>query len=355
MNKKFKLIFTRLLIVTILFTNISFNSYANNADISYSANTNNNSNFSSAKEIAKICGLKAKCESDINACVINIDTDHNPYDVVYDYGEEYNAYVEACDWSLVFDADYYMKTFPMLALQYNYDKDLLLEHFQTVGIHEGRQGSENFNVIAYYYNCSKEVYNAFKKNYEGYYFYYMLNYSKEKNVNTKSANNGKKTFQQVRIVLTKMQLDEFNGITKYRDEVNSPKVTYDSELQAFANFRAYINSKENWDAHDWIIKNEKERTKYLDTMNNGTGWKFAENNITSKISNVSTYKVKDWSNMYYKSPEHYEAMVKEVYLYTGVSNFYIATNNRLHSNLPSKYEGSQFDVYMNSVSNAFHK
>lgn len=55
--------------------------------------------------------------------------------------------LNACDWSLVFDADYYKKAFPMLAVQYHQDNALLLEHFQTVGIHEGRQGSANFNEV----------------------------------------------------------------------------------------------------------------------------------------------------------------------------------------------------------------
>ena len=41
------------------------------------------------------------------------------------------------------------------------DKALLLQHFQTVGIHEGRQGCEGFNVAAYQKNCDAKLREAF--------------------------------------------------------------------------------------------------------------------------------------------------------------------------------------------------
>ena len=238
--------------------------------------------MTSADEIKKVCGLTAECETELDACVVRIYEDHNPYDVEYNYGEEYDNFVEACDWSLVFDADYYMKTFPMLALQYNYDEDLLLEHFQTVGIHEGRQGSADFNAIAYKHNCDSRLVDAFGKNYEGYYFYYMLNYDTEKDVNTTKRNDGKEIYQQYKMITTKMQANEKAGIDYYREEVDSQLAKYDSELAAFANFRAYINSAENWDAHDWIIEKHSTGEKYINIMNNDA-WKYGENNITSRM------------------------------------------------------------------------
>lgn len=110
--------------------------------------------------IKKICGLKSDVETDITICVVDVYDKHNPYDVVYNYGVDYNSFVKACDWSLVFDADYYMEQFPMLAAQYHNNKALLLEHFQTVGIHEGRRGSANFNVGAYKANCDSKISNT---------------------------------------------------------------------------------------------------------------------------------------------------------------------------------------------------
>lgn len=135
----------------------------------------NTADMASASNISKICGLKSEVELSIESCIVDVFNDHNPYDVEYDYGKAYDKYVEACNWNLVFDADYYMSEFPLLAMQYNYDKKLLLEHFQTVGIHEGRQGNKSFNVGAYKSNCASDLRNAFGNNYEGYYFYYMLN------------------------------------------------------------------------------------------------------------------------------------------------------------------------------------
>ena len=52
----------------------------------------------------------------------------NPYDVEWDYGELYDAYIEEADWSLVFDAEYYKQAFPMLATLYHENDELLLEH-----------------------------------------------------------------------------------------------------------------------------------------------------------------------------------------------------------------------------------
>ena len=76
----------------------------------------------SADYIQDVTNVQATCETEYKACVVDVHSDH-PYDVVWDYGEVYNDLVSECDWSLVFDAEYYKKTFPILALQYNYDDD----------------------------------------------------------------------------------------------------------------------------------------------------------------------------------------------------------------------------------------
>ena len=180
---------------------------------------------SDLKSVNRICGLTAKVETNIAACRVDTINGHNPYDVVYDFGEEYQAYVDACDWSLVFDADYYMDTFPMLALQYHYDEDLLLEHFQTVGIHEGRQGSANFNVKAYMKNGKRATFDTFGGNLEGYYFYYMLNYDSEKNVNTTTLPSGKPVASMYKFRPTALQAAELEGINEYREKVNSDALT----------------------------------------------------------------------------------------------------------------------------------
>ena len=48
---------------------------------------------------------------------------------------------------ILFHDGYLLESFPALALLYQYDEELLLEHFQTVGVHEGRQGNERVVAV----------------------------------------------------------------------------------------------------------------------------------------------------------------------------------------------------------------
>ena len=112
------------------------------------------------EDIAQLMGLEAEVETRLFACVVDVDEGENPYDVTWDYGELYDAFVQEVDWDLVFDGDYYIRTFPALAHLYHKDKALLLRHFQTVGIHEGRQGCEDFNVAAHQKNCDAKIREA---------------------------------------------------------------------------------------------------------------------------------------------------------------------------------------------------
>jgi len=46
----------------------------------------------------------------------------------------------------LFDYDFYCETYPMLALLFKYDEEALKQHFYSIGMFEGRQGCESFNV-----------------------------------------------------------------------------------------------------------------------------------------------------------------------------------------------------------------
>lgn len=290
-------------------------------------------------EMARICSIQATCETDMTACLVNTDEtkSHNPYDVIWDYGEEYQTFVDVCDWSLVFDVAYYKKTFPMLAAQYHDDDALLLEHFQTVGIHEGRQGCESFNVQAYYNNLSANVRKTLDKNWAAYYFYYMLHYDTEKNVNTVTADSGKRVYKQMKMVATAMQATEHNHVNAYREEVEAEKVKFDSEVAAFANFRAYLNAHDGYKAHDWAENDRDRLCTYLDKL--GSWQSFAENTVTHH----SARYYGDWAAKYRDSEKHYKAMVNTKYCYSGYSNAYY------YKNLTS-----QFDVYVKSLDTAMH-
>jgi len=250
--------------------------------------------------------------------------------VIWDYGKEYQAYIDACDWSKLFDAKYYKKTFPMLAMQYHNDDALLLRHFQTVGIHEGRQGNASFNVGAYRINCAAGIRDAFKANYAAYYIYYLMNQTAESKVNTKTAGKTKLK-QQYAYVYTALQLRELEHVNKYRKDKKAAAVKLNSELCSFANYRAYLNSHDGYKAHDWAIKNDKKISSCLKAMGSKNG-RFGENTVTSYH-----HSIVDYAYQYYKSPKHYKLMVSKDYNCIGCSNFYYAAN--------PKTVGSQFDVY----------
>lgn len=294
--------------------------------------------FNSMEAISLVCGLKSSVEKKIAYCCVETDTDHNPYDVVYDYGEEYNEYVDACDWSLVFDADYYMETFPMLALLYHYDEDLLLEHFQTVGIHEGRQGCATFNVSAYATNGSKELWDIFGKNYEGYYLYYMLNYESEKDIDTVNNRDGSPTLVQYRQILTALQAGELKAANEYRAEVGAQPLVFDSEFAAFANYRAYLNSAEGWSAHEWCNQNLETLYSYMNIIEAPT---YSENTVTTTGYGDGELCADNYAD----SPDHYEAMVDTRFFYMGVSNVY---------NAKERNRGSQFDVFTIDLNTPTH-
>ena len=303
-------------------TDVSENEIINNETINI---------FGTVKDILRVSTIKAACETDVEECYVYVASTENPYDVVYDYGDEYDAYVDACDWSLVFDAEYYKENFPMLALLYNYDDKLLLKHFQTVGIHEGRQGSANFNVGAYIANS--EMYDDFERNFAAYYLYYMLNYETEKHVNTVSNNTGYTVYRQYTCVPTACQKAEWSAVNDYREEVGSQDIIFESELTALANYRAYVNVVEGYYAHDWlnVDNNEAIICDYADTI---ADWNnFSENNLTNKHGKVHTGST--FASRYRYSENHYAAMIDANYDYIGISNAYY-----------SGHHGSQFDLFI---------
>ena len=294
------------------------------------------------------CSTTAACQEDWDAAVIDTDSKVNPYDCIYDYGEAYDAYVAKCDWSLVFDADYYMDTFPMLAAQYHYDEDLLLMHFQTVGVHEGRQGCENFNVGAYYYNCRSNIRKSFGQDWASYYIYYMMNYSSQKSVDTASAKN-RTLYQQYKIVKTVYQQAEFDAVNAYRKEKGLKPYKYDSELAAWANYRGYLNAHDGWEAHDWAKENsvelDSEGGRIINRNTSIDGFHASENTVTSHGRRVDSDKV--CAPYYRKSESHYQAMISEKFEYIGCSNVV------WHGGV--KNPQSQFDFFMDGdIDTAFY-
>ena len=96
--------------------------------------------------------------------------DVNPYIahyITFAFDRNFGAYV--------FDADFYKETYPVLAYLYEYDDKALAQHFYTIGMYEGRQGCEDFNVNAYMsaeYSASSDYKN--NENIAKYYVEYAL-------------------------------------------------------------------------------------------------------------------------------------------------------------------------------------
>ena len=322
----------------------------NKGNGSSDAATETGSGFGSVESIATIGGLKATVQEDEDECLVYIFDEAknhgNPYDVTWDYGKNYDAYVTAANWSLVFDAEYYKTAFPMLAALYHDDDALLLKHFQTVGIHEGRQGSKGFNVAAYMDNCDKSLREAFGDDYECYYLYYLLHQDTESGV--KTTGSYKKQLAQE---LTVTQAEELKGVNKYRTEVNAGTVGFDSELAALANYRAYMDCIEGWLDHDGLdnMLDTREFYKYMDAIDMDA---YQENKCTLGYR-IGQERVFDASPRYRTSQGHYETMVNPEYAYVGCSNFYVSDKDY---NWSEEHADNviTFDTYADTVSTAYH-
>lgn len=299
----------------------------------------------SIESIAALADLYAKAERDKKYCVVDVDDEHNPYDVAWDYGRDYDKYVSLVDdagmWDILFNAEFYMDAYPMLSMLYHEDEDLLLEHFQTVGIHEGRQGSEDFNVAAYMENCDSKLVKAFGEDYECYYFYYALNQKTESKIDT--ANDGSYPVQ-MGIELTMLQYSELDGINEYRDEVDVDDVATDAEFLAFANYRAWVNYTDDekyaqvGHGHVWANDN---MDKLYDMMDNFDADEFAENTVhVDDITGSTTDR--SYAKGYRESQEHYESMVSSEYAFAAPSNVYARWYEDGHVHY------CQYDLYLDT-------
>ena len=318
--------------------------------------------LTASSDISSIAGLgelQAGVEEEYythsRAFVVDVENGHNPYDVEWDYGELYDVYIEEADWSLVFDADFYMESFPALAFLYHYDEELLLEHFQTVGIHEGRQGNRDFNVAAYRENCGQELRDAFGDHYECYYFYWMLNQDSQKDV--AAAGGGYPL--QLGVKMTSMQAEEFEKVNEYRAEVGVEPLQFDPEMAAFACYRGWVDISEGYGAHDWLKDNANEDRVYalMDLIHMDL---LSENTVDSGVEDSTAYVHTTFYIDYRYSPEHYEAMINPDYRYFGCSHIYFGINRIPESRRGTKSAYNkpmrrvEFDLFTGSLSTPVH-
>lgn len=292
--------------------------------------------------LSGIANLESLPETSSRYCVVDMRADHESYDVDWDYGFEYDNFVAAADWSRIFDIGYYEAMFPMLALQYHYDEEQLLRHFQTVGIHEGRQGSEDFNVGAYMDWCAENLpytAEAFGGDYALYYLFYASSVGDQP---ASFPADGRPA--QYKAVMTYSQKEEFDAVNKYRAEKGLDPYVYDSEMTAFANFRAWTNQDQELVGHTWLADHLEQSV--LDLCFSGLDTEtICENTIeTSQLTQ------KAWHKNYAASKSHYEAMVNPGFCYFGTSHEYV------DSVAIGRYSarGVQFDTFTDDLSTAMN-
>ena len=80
------------------------------------------------------------------------------------------------DYSAVYDYNYYINAYPDIKAAFAGNPEGALEHFATMGMNEGRQGNEEFNV-SYYKNRYVDLRNIYGSNLPEYYMHY-INYGK---------------------------------------------------------------------------------------------------------------------------------------------------------------------------------
>ena len=76
------------------------------------------------------------------------------------------------DYSLVYDYNYYINTYPDIKAAFNNDDAAALRHFVEYGMSEGRQAKVSFNV-AIYRNANPDLRAAFGNSLKSYYMHYI--------------------------------------------------------------------------------------------------------------------------------------------------------------------------------------
>lgn len=300
--------------------------------------------------ILEVCSTQALPETDLSACVVDVRS-ANPYDVDWFYGPDYLCMITPAsdEWDDLFDVEYYKKTFPMLAIQFHNDDDDLWLHFRTVGLHEGRQGSESFNVKAFMDTCPAWLREKFGDNYACYYLYWI--YSDK--VDRSADLSGKDCPKQMTAVMTLIQKEELRLINEERENLGVEPLVFDSELAAIANYRCWTNAAESYYAHDWAKQNNAPLWDMVYAIGGNT---FSENTTTSydppRSANRCYYS-------YYASPPHYEAMVDSEYGVVGSSNLYAGDlspkdYDNIHSEALRQTRYVHFDTFMDTADTALN-
>lgn len=104
----------------------------------------------------------------------------NPFSAL---AEEKTATLDDIDYSAVYDYDYYIARYPDVVSVLGTDPKIVLKHFVTYGMSEGRRGNSSFDVWSYR-NKYPDLRQAFGNDLPSYYLHYIRYGKAEKRVTT---------------------------------------------------------------------------------------------------------------------------------------------------------------------------
>lgn len=88
------------------------------------------------------------------------------------------------DYSMVYDFNYYVNSYPAIRVLYQNDPSGALRHFVEYGMKEGRKACENFDPAVYKANYA-DVRNAYGNDWKSYYIHFMkAGYAEGRNART---------------------------------------------------------------------------------------------------------------------------------------------------------------------------
>lgn len=261
------------------------------------------------KELVEVYDKYRNSKYDVNAYVYHYIADY----LDLKYGK------------MLFDYDFYCETYPMLALLFDYNEEALKQHFYSIGMFEGRQGSKLFNVDNY--NTSDNDTNL-----ASYYITYV---------------NSAPTFNvPVRTDADRVQVKLYDpAFESYVLDVTPdhhaalfayhlPSAYVQSELNAFSSIRArYELGKYDADKHDLMEEFAYDyMSQYIDadkTMRRHYGeCKYTASSYVdiNAINNARVQKESDTMIAWRQCESHYKMSTNDFWTYVGQGHIYADYN-----------------------------
>ena len=246
--------------------------------------------------------------------VNNSKYDVNSY--VYHYIVEY---IDITYGDKLFNYDFYCEKYPSLAVLFDYDEDALKQHFYSVGMFEGRQAIETFNV---------DNYTTDNDDFATYYIKYVTS--------SDSSKSYKRTSKDaMQIKLYDVGFDSYVADTAldhksptFVEDLATPYVQ--GELNALASDRirfqlGHIDAYGHTYMRTFAYSKDTVLQVWNLTIFNGLDG--GENATTTGIANINALPNLMNSMTYWRDcPKHYKAAISTSYVYVAQAHPYVDYN-----------------------------